>query len=339
MESYTTTGRSEISETEELLHHIEKAIQNAGAVAGPSRFTDYQGNVSSVGLHALREFNDDRRELVLDKARDAKESAIKDMNEPSQELLNKVYQDLKNGKINEAEYYEHLAEIRKINNEEDGEVSENFVRYVMDNFGNVADGFRGNAITSIIGQKITDAGNDKLNRADLVKAMNANNPSSTSSYLKKQGNKILNVGRAIGGSLATLTIGVGAYIDFKNTDKTAGEALTKNAAAGGTGLLTTAATSGIITEVAGFFGATTPVGWALAGGLVVGTVATGLFNWAYDNNHLGIQTGLDWAGQQLDKAGEQINKGFNWASDKVEGGLNWVGETFKSGLDAINPFS
>ncbi|GAB3799600.1 T7SS effector LXG polymorphic toxin [Virgibacillus kimchii] len=339
LESYTTAGRSEISETEELLHHIEKAIQNAGAVAGPGRFTDYQGNVSSVGLHALREFNDDRRELVLEKARDAKESAIKYMNEPSQELLNKVYQDLKNGKIDEAEYYEHLAEIRKINNEEEGEVSENFIRYVMDNFGDVADDLRGNAITSIIGQKIKDAGNDRLNRADLVKAMNANNPSSTSNYLREQGNKILNVGRAVSGTLAALTIGAGTYIDFKHNDKTAGEAFTKNATAGGIGFGVGMGTSAAITGIAALFGAATPVGWAIAGGVAVGSLVTWGFNWAYDSNFLGIQDGLDWAGQQLDKAGEQVNKAWNWADEKVNDGLNWVGETVKGGLDFINPWS
>jgi hypothetical protein len=210
LESYTTAGRSGISETEELLHHIEKAIQNAGAVAGPGRFTDYQGNVSSVGLHALREFNDDRRELVLEKARDAKESAIKDMNEPSQELLNKVYQDLQNGNIDEAEYYEHLAEIRKINNEE--EVSENFIRYVMDNIDGISNNLKYNAIVEYITISVEKAGEKagkkKLQRAELVKAMNANNPSPTSKRLTNSGNRLLNAGKAVSGSLTALTIGV-----------------------------------------------------------------------------------------------------------------------------------
>lgn len=64
----------------------------------------------------------------------------------------------------------------------------------------------------------------------------------------------INAGRAIGGSIAALTIGVGTYIDFKHNDKTAGEAFTKNATAGGTGLLTTAATSAFIKGVAVYAG-------------------------------------------------------------------------------------
>src|SRR5690625_3179063 len=339
LESYTSSSRQEISQIEELIHHIEKTISNAGAVSGSDRFTDYQGSISGVGLHALKGFNDDRREAVIDEARDAKESAIKEMSEPSQELLNKIYKDLKNGEIDETEYYEHLAEIRKLNNEEEGEVSGNFVRYVMDNFGDVTDDLKDNAIAGIIGQKITDAGNNKLNRADLVKAMNANYPSSTSNYLKKQGNKILNVGKAVSGSLAALTIGVGSYIDYQHNDKTAGEAFTKNATAGGAGLLAGTGASLLIKGIGGAFLASTPVGWAIAGGVVAGTVVTAAFNWAYDNNFFGIQDGLDWAGQQLDKAGEQINKGLNWAKDTVSDGLDWAGDAISSGLDFINPFS
>lgn len=48
-----------------------------------------------------------------------------------------------------------------------------------------------------------------------------------------------------------------------------------------------------------------------------------IFNWAYDNNVLNIQNHLDTAGQYIDKVGEQINEGWNWAKDTVSDGLSY----------------
>ncbi|QKY69799.1 T7SS effector LXG polymorphic toxin [Lentibacillus sp. CBA3610] len=329
--SFTSEGKGLISQTEDLLHQIEVTLNNAGAVKGDARFTDYKGNSTTVGLAALKDYNTEKREAMIAEAKEAKDKVIKDMNEPSQEILNKAYTQLKNGKIDETEYYNHLAELKKLQNEtdQDKEVSENFINYVMDNFDGITDTFEGNAIAGVIKQSMEDYGNDSLRRADLVKAMNANNPSPTSNYLKDMGNKFNNGGKAISGSLTALTIGVGTYIDYKNTDKTVGEAFTKNAASGGAGFIASAATAKIIM---GGALVSNPVGWAVAGGVVVGTGVTWTFNWAYDNNFLGIQDGVDWAGQQLDKAGQQISKGWDWATEKVSDGLDWAGEATSSGL-------
>lgn len=63
------------------------------------------------------------------------------------------------------------------------------------------------------------------------------------------------------------------------------------------------------------------------------------FEYAYEKNIFGIQTGVDWVGQQLDWAGEQLNNGFDtvnrWASDAADA----VGEAVTGALDWINPFS
>src|SRR5690625_3283630 len=104
LESYTSSGRQEISQIEELIHHTEKTISNAGAVSGSDRFTDYQGSISGVGLHVLKEMNDDRREAVIDEAKEARDAMIKkDMNQDLQGLLNEALTDLKSGKIDENE--------------------------------------------------------------------------------------------------------------------------------------------------------------------------------------------------------------------------------------------
>jgi len=287
----------------------------------------------------LKEMNDDRREAVIDKARDAKESAIKEMSEPSQELLNKVYKDLKNSEIDETEYYEHLAEIRKLNNEEEGDVSENFISYIKDNLNDVNSDLKDNVIAGQIDKNITDARQDVLRRAERVETMNAGNPSSTSKYLREQGNKLLNAGRAISGTLIGVSIGVGTYIDSNYNDKTGGEAFAKNATDAAVTVGLTSGTAYAVSGIATALGAATPVGWAVLGGVAVGTVATTVFNWAYDNNIISIQDHLDGAGQYIDKVGEQINEGWNRAKDAVSDGINKVGEAFSSGLDAINPWS
>lgn len=90
-----------------------------------------------------------------------------------------------------------------------------------------------------------------------------------------------------------MTIGIGTYIDYKYTDKTIGEALTKNAASGGFGLVASAVTAVILGKAL----VSNSIGWSVAGGIVVGTGVSWTFNRAYDNNFLGIQDGLDWKGQ------------------------------------------
>jgi len=141
-------------------------------------------------------------------------------------------------------------------------------------------------------------------------------------------------------------LGLETYIDFKNTDKTAGEALTKNAAAGGVGIGFGALGYGTAKVLATTLALSSPVGWAVTGSIVADTLFTAGFNLAYDNNILSIQDHLDGAGQYIDKVGEQINKGVNWTKDKVSGGIDWAGEqlnktgdAINSTLDFVNPFS
>ncbi|MBO1003921.1 hypothetical protein [Pseudogracilibacillus auburnensis] len=313
-----------------MLHHIEMTIKDAGAVPGDGRFTDYLGSSISVSLLALKGCNQKRHKAMINEAKEVKDVAIKDMDDSSQEILTKAFKDLKNGEINETEYFEYLNELRKLQNDRnsDEEVSENFIKYVMDNIDGVSNDFENNSIAAFINQEIKNSGSHKLNRAEIVKAMNVNNPSPTSNYLKESGMRNLNVGRALSGSLIALTIGYGIYIDYSHNDKTVGEAFSKNATGGGIGL--GAGAVGYISVHAGavILGASNPVGWAIGGSIVLATGLTAGFNWAYDNNFGGMQDSLDWAGQQIDK-------GLDWADEQ----LNMVGEALSSGLDFINPFS
>ncbi|MFS0752064.1 hypothetical protein [Oceanobacillus sp. 1P07AA] len=241
-----------------------------------------------------------------------------------------------------------MNELKKLQNEEDmdEEVSENFIKYVIDNFDVFEENFNFNGIAGFISQSIKDVGKNNLTRSELVKHMNANKPSSTSLFLKNQGDKMLKIGKAVSRSLLGVSIAIGTYSDLTQTDKTAGEAIVKNTYSSGFGFLTGV---GITVGYKGL-GAmgliSNPIGWALAGTVVGGTIATTLANWSYDNNFLNIQDGVDWTGQKLDWTGEQLSNGFNWVDEQVNKGISWVGDqvnkigdAFSSGLDSINPLS
>ncbi|MBT2598929.1 MULTISPECIES: hypothetical protein [unclassified Oceanobacillus] len=184
-----------------------------------------------------------------------------------------------------------MNELKKLQNEEDmdEEVSENFIKYVIDNFDVFEENFNFNGIAGFISQSINDVGENNLTRSELVKHMNANKPSSTSLFLKNQGDKMLKIGKAVSRSLLGVSIAIGTYSDLTQIDKTAGEAIVKNTYSSGFGFLTgVGITVGF--KVLGAMGLiSNPIGWALAGTVVGGTIATTLANWAYDNNFLNIQ--------------------------------------------------
>lgn len=94
-----------------------------------------------------------------------------------------------------------------------------------------------------------------------------------------------------------------------------GEALAKNSAAGGIGLGAGALGYASMNFGLALAGVSNPVGWAVIGGVAAATIATTVFNFAYDNNFFDMQEGLDWAGQQIDKS-------LNWANEQ----LNKTGE-------------
>ena len=319
LESFTSLNEQEVSEVGELIHHIETTIQEAGAMPGDGRFAEYTKNSISISLLALKGQNHERHMAVVNEAEKAKDAAIKDMDDSSQEILTKALKDLEKGEIDEAEYYNYLAELRKLTNEEDleEEVSEDFFQYVTDNFDEVTNDVESNAIAEYLKQSIKDTRNNKLSRAELVKVMSAHKASSTYNYLKKSGDRLLNVGRAAGGALTGLTIAAGTYWDYNLTDKTLGEAFAKNATGGGMGLAVGTSSYASIYGITKLLGYKDPVGWAIGGSLIIGTGTTQSFNWYYDNNFQDIQDKLDWTGKEIEKVGKAIHSGF----------------------DAINPFS
>ncbi|MBC2006506.1 hypothetical protein IA868_01530 [Listeria welshimeri] len=126
--------------------------------------------------------------------------------------------------------------------------------------------------------------------------------------------------------LAGVTTLIGIHDDMENNDKSLGQAVTHNVV--GTGV---AIGSSVLV---GILVSSNPIGWGFAAGVLVGAG----FNWAYDNNFLGLQDGLDWAGDRLDDglhwAGDRIGERVDLAKEKLED----MGEAISGTFSSINPF-
>ncbi|MEC5425188.1 T7SS effector LXG polymorphic toxin [Virgibacillus sp. C22-A2] len=351
LESYISSGRPEIAQIEEMLHHLEIAIKNAGAVAGSARFTDYAGNSKSAGLAILKGYNDERYEAIIGKAKDAKEAALKDVKySASKEVINLAYKEFANGKIDEETFYSILSSVEKTDGNVNADQLQNndykvlieyleerqmleeyvasnksFAEYVLNNLPRIGWEATPGAI-AIFADRLG------LTMKDVAKYL-GDEPvplTKASKDLLDKAGQILKYGKVIGPVFAAAGFSYGMYEDTVKKDKTVGEAVAHNATSllVGTGAVATTA-----------FFVSNPVGWGVAGVIGIGVAATITFEYFYENNFRGLQTGLDWAGQQLDWAGEQLNKGFDTINSWVSDAADTVGEAITGALDWINPFS
>ncbi|WP_077596337.1 hypothetical protein [Oceanobacillus kimchii] len=136
---------------------------------------------------------------------------------------------------------------------------------------------------------------------------------ASSSLIEKAG-KVAEFGKAAGPAFGTIGFGYGMYTDTINNDKSVGEAYAHNMASIITGVGVTAFVS-IFASVG-------------LGTIAIGVGATIAFEFAYEANFLGLQDGLDWAGQKFDEGWEIVT---NWAGE--------VGQSLNNSWNLFNPFS
>ncbi|HCY5887142.1 TPA: transposase [Staphylococcus aureus] len=142
----------------------------------------------------------------------------------------------------------------------------------------------------------------------------------------ENGSKFAKGGKYLGKGVAGVGFGIGMYDDMANDDKTFGEALSHNG-------MTLAAGSGagaVVTVGASILLGSNPVGWAVIGGFVAGTLVSKAADWAYQSNWNGIKDKTDWVGHKIDDSIDVVKKSTEKAVDSV-------GEATKSISNHLNP--
>src|SRR5690625_3733175 len=354
LDSFTSTG--DTSQTKDLLHQIEVAMKNAKTNDGTARFTDYKGDSKNVGLAKLKDYNQGKQEEEMEKAKEAKDSAIKDLNKhSSREVVNQAYTEFEKGEMEYDQFIAILGSVKNTSGNMSGnklkeESTESFIKYLEDRgmldqyvsdhkpfahyvVDSVPSAARGSLKTFLekLGYNKKEMAEYLMkSEEEIISAVNIKDPKYSKAIKdafrqSKEFSKYANYVKGGSWALAGLGFYWGWQDDIDN-GKTGGEAFTHNLASlGGSAL------GAGVTGLAVLVGAS-PVGWAAAAGIGISFAATFTFEYLYDNNIFGIQDGLDKAGQKIDE----------WWSDGKEAVGDFFqnpGESIASGLDAINPFT
>ena len=265
-------------------------------------------------------------------------------------ILDHAFQDLNQGNITRKDYYAILSTLnlskRNLSDEEkDEEVPKEFIDYFRDNQDKLFKDYAKDGITYFTQQLGVQSKKIGEVLHELSLRVGIQGPDGPAKFvipdktLKETSDNFKNTGNAIGIGSKILgeafkwgSFGLGWYEDVTKNGKTHGEAITHNGASLAVGTVMGGATTSILTTALFTAGVSNPVGWAVLGGMAVGTGLSFVFNYLYDENILGIQDGLDAVGKQLDNFGSSIKDTYNDAVDKA-------GEAIESGLEAINPMN
>ncbi len=146
----------------------------------------------------------------------------------------------------------------------------------------------------------------------------------------ENGSKFAKGGKYLGKGVTGVGFGIGMYDDMANDDKTVGEALSHNGMTLAAGIGGTAMLTGLTTIFLG----SNPIGWAILGGLVVGSISARVADLMYQNNFFGTKDKVDAIGHKIDDGIDVVKECAEVTIDSVE---NTVGEATKSIGKHINP--
>jgi hypothetical protein len=223
--------------------------------------------------------------------------------------------------------WETIAQFAKENPDE--EIPKNLQDYLIENKDDIISDLRNDAISTFVeqlGLGISRFGGlvtvfEGIKGPAVANSFVIVNPNGAGSTILKYGKNITTAGRVLGVGFIAAGFGIGMYDDLKNNDKTVGQAVSHNAASTGVGV-----GAGVLGALGVGLLVSNPGGWAILGGMAVGSVSSILFDLAYQNNFLGLQDGLDWAGNKIDD-------GVDWAGNKIDDGLDWAGSKVDEGVD------
>src|SRR5699024_6413588 len=134
--SFTSTD-DEI-DVKETMNHIETVMNNAKTSEGKARFADFKGASGNSEIGKLIAYNEEKQHEEMEKAKDAKESAVKQLDESSsKDVVNKAYQEYKDGDISYDQYIAILDSVKNTSDDLDEKTikenaDEEFIQYLTD---------------------------------------------------------------------------------------------------------------------------------------------------------------------------------------------------------------
>ncbi|TXL66723.1 hypothetical protein FHP05_04890 [Cerasibacillus terrae] len=334
------TMLSYLTEIESKFQSGDLSIRNfdVKAIQGLESFQTIQDSIYNKNQETISGlYGDDIEKMPMSEIEKMQASILSELSEDGKATLNHAFNALENGEINRKQYQDIVLGLQRFERdiEEgnlDASVDPAFFEYFRNNYKNIGINAYADIISSYVkeaGKNSVEVGKHGIRIGDLIKEfpVGKNFFTKTGDIIKRGGDFIVLTGRNIQGAGLALGVGsiiggygLGMYHDLKKKDKSVGEAIAHNTASLGVGL-------GTNTLAMAAFG-TNPGGWAILGGIAVGTILTTTFNYWYEINLFDLQDGLDWVGGKIDET---------WKKTKEV--ISNVGEAISGGIDAINPMN
>ncbi|WP_373895115.1 T7SS effector LXG polymorphic toxin [Virgibacillus sp. CBA3643] len=131
-------NKGDETDVKAIMSQIETAMSNAKVSEGKARFADFEGASQGSVLAELKGYNQDKKEEVMEKAKDARDSVLQNQNKPSsRDVVNKAYQEFKDGDITYDQYTAMLGSVKNTSgNMSEEKIKENttdsFIEYLED---------------------------------------------------------------------------------------------------------------------------------------------------------------------------------------------------------------
>ncbi|WP_449354437.1 hypothetical protein ACUL41_15245 [Virgibacillus natechei] len=131
-------NKGDETDVKAIMSQIETAMTNAKASEGKARFADFEGASQGSVLAELKGYNQDKKEEVMEKAKDVKDSTIKGLDKTSSKnVVNKAYQEFKDGDIMYDQYTAIMGSVKNTSGNMSEEkikeyATESFIEYLED---------------------------------------------------------------------------------------------------------------------------------------------------------------------------------------------------------------
>lgn len=119
------TSKDDETDVKVIMGQIETEMNNAKSSEGEARFADFKGASQSSELVKLQEYNSNKQEEQMEKAKDTRDSVLRDQDKSSsRDVVNKAYQEFEDGDIT---YDQYTAIVDTVKNTS-GNMSEEKIR-------------------------------------------------------------------------------------------------------------------------------------------------------------------------------------------------------------------